>query len=109
MYNPLKVFVMAGGLAAVIGAAPILRFIYFFAIGQGNGHVQSLVIGGSLIVLGVVAIMFGAVADLVGRNRQLMEQALERLHHLEDQLHSVGKQAAGDQPSAPERRDGTHG
>ena len=86
MYNPLKVFVLAGGLAAVVGAVPILRFLYFYAIGQGNGHIQSLIIGGALIVLGVVAIMFGAVADLVGRNRQLLEQTLERLRMLEDEI-----------------------
>ncbi len=86
MYNPLKVFVLAGSTAAVIGAAPIIRFLYFYAIGEGSGHIQSLVIGGSLIVLGVVAMMFGAVADLVGRNRQLLEQTLERLRNLEDKM-----------------------
>jgi glycosyltransferase involved in cell wall biosynthesis len=109
MYNPLKVFVMAGTIIALIGAAPILRFIYFYAIGQGNGHIQSLVIGGSLIVLGVVAIMFGAVADLVGRNRQLLEQTLERLRHVEDQLRLKDDQSKGAEDSAPSLRDGTHG
>lgn len=97
MYNPLKVFVMAGALAALIGAIPILRFIFYFAIGQGNGHVQSLVIGGALIVLGVVAIMFGALADLVGRNRQLMEQTLERMHHLEDCISAQNDTETGPQ------------
>jgi len=86
MYNPLKVFVLAGAFAAAAGAIPILRFLYFFTVGQGNGHVQSLVIGGSLVTLGVIAVMFGAVADLVGRNRQLLEQTLERLRLLEDRL-----------------------
>jgi len=89
MYNPLKVFVLAGGLAAIVGSAPIIRFLYYYAIGQGDGHIQSLIIGGALIVLGVVAIMFGAVADLVGRNRQLLEQTLERLRLLEDELAKV--------------------
>ncbi len=86
MYNPLKVFVLAGVIAAVIGAAPIMRFLYYYATGDGTGHIQSLVIGGSMIVLGVVAIMFGAVADLVGRNRQLLEQTLERIRVIEDTL-----------------------
>ncbi|VAV90253.1 Glycosyltransferase [hydrothermal vent metagenome] len=106
MYNPLKVFVLAGTVIALIGAAPILRFLYYYAIGEGNGHIQSLVIGGSLIVLGVVAIMFGAVADLVGRNRQLLEQTLERLRHVEDQLRVDDKQ---DSSAAEPLRDGTHG
>lgn len=88
MYNPLKIFVLAGGIAAVVGAIPILRFLYFFMVGEGGGHIQSLVIGGSLLTLGLIATMFGAVADLVGRNRQLLEQTLERLRHVEDALAS---------------------
>lgn len=84
MYNPLKVFASLGALLSFAGALPILRFLYFYAIGEGDGHVQSLVIGGSLIILGFIAIMFGAIADLVGRNRQLMEQMLERMQKLEE-------------------------
>tara|TARA_R110001606_G_scaffold98982_1_gene218610 strand:- start:55573 stop:56589 length:1017 start_codon:yes stop_codon:yes gene_type:complete len=86
MYNPLKVFVMAGTGLFLLGAMPIVRFLWFFINGEGQGHLQSIVIGGSLMTLGVVAIMFGAVADLVGRNRQLLEQTLERLHNLEDKF-----------------------
>jgi hypothetical protein len=84
MYNPLRVFVAAGGVAAVAGLIPIFRFLYFFAIGEGTGHVQSLVLGGVLMILGVVSIMFGIVADLVGRNRQLIETVLERVRRIED-------------------------
>ncbi|CAO1653957.1 glycosyltransferase family 2 protein [Parasphingorhabdus sp. NYA22] len=86
MYNPLKVFVMAGAGLFLLGAMPIVRFLWFFINGEGQGHLQSIVIGGSLMTLGVVAIMFGAVADLIGRNRQLLEQTLERLHNLEDKF-----------------------
>jgi glycosyltransferase involved in cell wall biosynthesis len=86
MYNPLKSFMLIGGIAALLGALPILRFLYFYAMGNGEGHVQSLVIGGALIVLGIVAIMLGAVADLIGRNRVLLEHTLERLHAIEDML-----------------------
>jgi len=86
MYNPLKVFVMAGGLLSILGAAPVMRFIYFYAIGEGTGHVQSLVLGGTLLTLGMIAMMLGLIADLIGRNRQLMEQALQRVRVLEDQI-----------------------
>ena len=84
MYNPLRVFVLAGGGLALLGSLPILRFLYFFAIGQGAGHVQSVVLGGTLLTLGAVAMMLGLIADLIGRNRQLLEQSLERIRILED-------------------------
>lgn len=96
MYNPLKVFVAIGMLITVVGLAPTLRFIYFYITGQGNGHVQSLVIGGAFVTLGVVAIMLGVVADLIGRNRQLLEGTLERLRKIEDQL-ETGSQAGPDE------------
>jgi len=93
MYNPLKVFVLAGAGLFLLGVMPIIRFLWFFINGQGQGHLQSIVIGGSLMTLGVVAVMFGAVADLVGRNRQLLEQTLERLHNLEDKFDGKARHA----------------
>lgn len=86
MYNPLRAFVSAGLIAFLIGLAPMLRFLWFYFNGDGAGHVQSLVIGGVLMILGVVAIMLGALADLIGRNRNLMEQTLERMRVLEERV-----------------------
>lgn len=83
MYNPLRAFVSAGMVAFLIGLVPILRFFWFYLQGDGNGHVQSLVIGGVLVLLGVIAAMLGALADLIGRNRNLAEQTLERVRQLE--------------------------
>lgn len=86
MYNPLRAFVTAGVFASLIGVIPMLRFLYFYSIGEGGGHIQSLVIGGAALILGVIAIMLGAVADLIGRNRNLLEQTLERLRELEERV-----------------------
>jgi len=109
MYNPLKIFVMAGTGLFLLGAMPIIRFLWFFVNGDGQGHLQSLVIGGSLMTLGVVAIMFGAVADLVGRNRQLLEQTLERLRDVEEQLQTGNQQNSARRKTVAAGRDGTHG
>lgn len=84
MYNPLRVFVATGLLLALVGIVPIIRFLYFYMIGDGGGHIQSLVLGGVMMIMGVLAIMFGIVADLVGRNRQLLEATLERVRRMED-------------------------
>lgn len=83
MYNPLHVFMTLGAAAGVLGLLPILRFLYFYAVGEGGGHIQSLVLGGALVVLGALAMMFGIVADLIGRNRQLLEMVLEHVRRLE--------------------------
>lgn len=86
MYNPLRLFVLTGAFATLAGAIPVLRFLYFFMMGEGDGHVQSLVLGGVLLLLGALSIMFGMVADLVGRNRQLLESTLERMRRIEAAL-----------------------
>ncbi len=102
MYNPLRLFVAIGGMAALIGLGPILRFLYFFAIGEGNGHIQSLILGSVLLILGMLSIMLGIVADLVGRNRQLLESALERSRRIEARLDALApprETAKTDEPS----------
>lgn len=86
MYNPLRVFVGIGMIAALIGIAPIIRFLWFYFTDGGQGHVQSLIIGGALLVLGFLTILLGALADLIARNRLLLEQTLERIRVLEERL-----------------------
>ncbi len=86
MYNPLRVFAVFGLIAALAGMVPIVRFIVFYMMGDGAGRVQSVVLGGALLTLGVISIMMGLIADLVSRNRQLMETSLERLNRIEDRL-----------------------
>ena len=84
MYNPLRAFVAAGLVVSLIGVVPMIRFLWFFFNGDGGGHVQSLIIGGVLMILGVITILLGALADLIGRNRNLLEQTLERVRRLEE-------------------------
>ena len=86
MYQPLKVFAMVGGVLAAIGLLPIFRFLYFYAIGDGEGHVQSLILGGALVIIAVVSFLIGLVADLIGFNRQLLEMTLEKVREMELKL-----------------------
>ncbi|HSG33360.1 MAG TPA: glycosyltransferase family 2 protein [Sphingomonadaceae bacterium] len=88
-YNPLRVFVVAGGFCAALGALPIIRFAILYALGMAGGHIQSLVIGGALLVLGVVTILLGILADLIGANRKLAEAGLKRMHYMEDRLDRI--------------------
>jgi len=77
-YHPLRVFTAIGSVLLLLGAVPVIRFLYFFSQGDGAGHVQSLVIGGTAIVLGGMTLLIGLTADLVASNRRLLEMLLER-------------------------------
>jgi glycosyltransferase involved in cell wall biosynthesis len=90
MYQPLRVFFYIGTVLTVIGLLPIVRFIYFYFVGDGGGHIQSLILGGVLLTMGFLAYLIGLVADLIGFNRQLLEMTLERVKCMDlgDQLPS---------------------
>jgi glycosyltransferase involved in cell wall biosynthesis len=83
MYQPLRVFFYIGAVLTVLGAIPVVRFIYYYAIGDGAGRVQSLVLGGVLLMMGFLTLMIGLVADLIHFNRQLLEMVLARLKAIE--------------------------
>jgi glycosyltransferase involved in cell wall biosynthesis len=85
-YNPLRTFAAIGGAIALIGLAPIVRFLWFWANGAGDGHVQSLVLGGSLLVLGVLTGLMGVLAELIGANRKLLEATLSHVRRLEEKI-----------------------
>lgn len=83
MYEPLRVFAIIGLVIAAIGAVPMLRFLYFYLFVNGEGKVQSLVIGSAFLTVGVLTFTLGLVADLLSHNRQLIELTLEKIRHLE--------------------------
>lgn len=77
-YRPMFVFFWAAVALSVPGVVLGLRFTYFYLIGNGNGHIQSLVIASLLLILAALAMMLGVLADLISSNRKL----LERTHRL---------------------------
>jgi len=83
MYQPMRVFFSIGAVASLIGLVPIVRFLYFASTGQGDGHIQSLILGGTLLTIGFVTFIVGMVADLINFNRQLIEMTLERVKRIE--------------------------
>ena len=83
MYRPFSVFFTLGLALFACGSLPIMRFLYFFANGDGNGHIQSMVLGVTLMILGSLSWCLGILADLISANRQLLEITLEKVRRLE--------------------------
>lgn len=84
VYRPLRFFAILSLPFLAIGAILILRFLYFFVIGQGNGYVQSIQIGTFFGLIGVLLVCLGVLADLVATNRILLEDIKVRLWELDE-------------------------
>jgi hypothetical protein len=83
MYEALRVFLALSVLPVLAGGLLLLRFLYFFAIGDGIGHVQSLIAATILLVLGFITILIGLLGDLIARNRRLSEEIRAQLKKME--------------------------
>jgi glycosyltransferase involved in cell wall biosynthesis len=83
MYEALRIFLTIGAVLFGFGTLLVLRFLYFFLIGEGQGHVQSLIIAAILIVLGFQTFLLGLLADLIAKNRRLNEEMAYRLRKSE--------------------------
>ncbi len=83
MYQPMRVFFFLGTGLMLLGFLPVLRFLYFYLTGDGDGHVQSLLLGGVLMMMGFIAYIAALVADLISFNRQLLEMTLEKVRRME--------------------------
>lgn len=77
MYKPLKVYTVISFLSISIGLVPIFRFLFFYFTSTGEGHIQSLILGTTLLNLGVFTLLIGLLADLVSFNRKLIEKSIE--------------------------------
>jgi hypothetical protein len=54
------------------------RYLYFLSLGQGAGHIQSVIISAVLFIVGFQTLLIGLLADLIGFNRIILEELLYR-------------------------------
>jgi glycosyltransferase involved in cell wall biosynthesis len=85
MYNPFKIFATSAMLLFILGLLPFIRYAYFifFTDAKAGDHVQSLLLGAVLIIIGVLFAVMGILADLIKINRKLLEDVLEKQKKLE--------------------------
>jgi hypothetical protein len=54
--------------------------------GDRSGHLQSIVVGGVLLVAAVQAFALGVIADLIASHRVVSQRTLERVRRIELEL-----------------------
>jgi glycosyltransferase involved in cell wall biosynthesis len=98
IYKPARFFGLLSLITLLPGLIVIGRFLFFYAMGEGSGRVQSLVLGSGLVATAAVLMMAGVLADLISVNRRLLEDI--RFRVLRGELEGV-RQDAPPEKSGP--------
>jgi glycosyltransferase involved in cell wall biosynthesis len=85
-YEPLRVFLLAASIVGLLALVVWGRFLVLFIQGEGQGHIQSVVLGSMLFVVAVQLAALGVIGDLLANNRVLIQRTLERTRRIELQL-----------------------
>jgi glycosyltransferase involved in cell wall biosynthesis len=109
LYEPLRVFMAAAILVALVSAGIWARFLWFFFSGEGEGHIQSLILGSTLFIVAVQFAALGVLGDILAGSRIIQQRTLERVRRVE--LH-LGVEPShyepGAQPTGQEATTGAH-
>lgn len=74
---------MLGGLIFLLGVVLGVRFLWFLISGDGDGHIQSLILAAVLMLLGVQSMFMGLQADIISANRKILEDIQYRIRKAE--------------------------
>ncbi|MGH7684577.1 MAG: glycosyltransferase family 2 protein, partial [Vulcanimicrobiaceae bacterium] len=75
VYRPFRSFMMPAIALSAIATIIALRFVYyFFTSGDGNGHVQSLILASILYGLSGALMAVAFLGDLHAINRRMLEE-----------------------------------
>ncbi len=89
VYSPFRFFMALGTVLFGLGLLVGLRYVYFFSIGEGAGHVQSVILAGLLLTIGFQTALIAFIADLLAVNRKLLEDIQYRIRKFESDAASA--------------------
>jgi hypothetical protein len=82
IYRPFRFLGVIAGILLVAGALLGARYLYFVMIGEGKGHVQSVILAGVLLLMGFNTLSLAVIANLISVNRRLIEDVQVHLREL---------------------------
>lgn len=73
MYRPLRFFGGIGIVLFLIGLVLGIRYLVYFFTGGAAGHIQSLILSSTLMMMGCMTGIIGLQADIIAANRKILE------------------------------------
>lgn len=82
-YKPLYCFTMVALIPSLIGLGIAVRFLIYYFNGAGKGHVQSLILACTLLIIGFITFVIGLLADTIAANRRILEDVQYHVRKME--------------------------
>ena len=79
MFKPYIFFGYLGAFLTILGLVPFLRYMLLLIEGNQGGHIQSLMLGTTLLTAAFLSFALGVISDMIRINRSMQEDALERI------------------------------
>lgn len=73
IYRPFRFFGTVGAVLFGLGFLVGLRFLWHYFLGNGDGHIQSLILASVMLGMGFQTFLVAFIADLLAANRKLLE------------------------------------
>lgn len=83
VYRPFRFFITFSLISALLGLFLVGRFLYYYLLGQGNGHVQSLIFAAVFLISAIQLAIVAVIGDLLSINRKLLEDIQTRVRNFE--------------------------
>jgi len=83
IYRPLMFFWLLSAAFGLVGVGAGARYLVLKTMGQGAGHVQSLILAAICVMASLLLFVLGFLADLMSTNRRLLEKIEWRMRRFE--------------------------
>ena len=104
LYEPLPIFLWPAAILGLLGLVLFGRFAwYYFGESGPTGHIQSLIVGGLLLVFSVQLVLLGVISELLRSNRVIGERTLARVRRIRARARRRARDAS---PGRGRRRTG---
>ncbi|MDR0220847.1 MAG: glycosyltransferase family 2 protein [Lachnospiraceae bacterium] len=81
-YRPLTFFSVLALFPSLIGFGVTVRFLVAYFTEGGAGHIQSLILACTLMIIGFVTFVIGLLADVNATNRRILEDIQYRMRKM---------------------------
>ncbi len=83
VYKPLKAFAFLSIFPTIPAIIIWIRFLTFYFTSGGAGHIQSLILACTLLIIGFVTLMIGILADAVCANRKILQDTQYHIRRMD--------------------------